>query len=94
VAEGTAPWVFAMTPNALCAPGSGASTTCVGDQVVSEIVPGWPLPIAAAFAKLIFPKFVSGTTVQCPLERQSDGASAIHSADPTSSGAAGVTRLL
>src|SRR5581483_36257 len=55
----------------------------LADHVPSLIVPGWSLPIAAAFVKVTVPKFVSGTGRHFPNE-QLDGASAIHSAEATS----------
>jgi hypothetical protein len=72
-------------PESLC------SSIGVAFQRASEIVPGWLLPIAAAFVKVTLPKFASGTTRQRPVEVQAEGASAIHSADVTSSGSVVVT---
>ena len=59
-------------------------------QVGSEIVPGCVFAIAAALVKVTLPNRVSGTGVQRPLGEQFDGASAIHSADETSSGCVSV----
>ena len=54
-----------------------------------EIVPAGPVRL-----KLTVPKFVSGTTVQRRFEVQSEGASAIHSAEPVSSCDPALRRLL
>src|SRR4051794_1909955 len=66
------------------------SSIRVGDQAGSEIVPGWALPIAAAFVKVTLPKRVNGNGVQRPAAEQVEGASAIHSAEETSSVCVGV----
>ena len=61
------------------------SSIAVGVQVGSVIVPGCVFPIAAAFVNVTLPNRVSGTGVQRPLGVQFEGASAIHSAEDTSS---------
>ena len=63
-------------------------------QSGSRIVPGWVFPIAAACANVTVPKFVNGSTRQRFPEPQTEGASAIHSAELTSSGCAVVIVLL
>ena len=56
----------------------------------SEIVPACVFPIAAAFVKVTLPNRVRGTGLQRPLGVQFEGASAIHSAEETSSGCVSV----
>ena len=53
----------------------------------------WPPAVASDLLKLTFPKSVSGTVRQRPDVSQTDGASAIHSAEDTS-GAAIVRTLV
>src|SRR5262249_9448511 len=67
------------------------SSIALDVQLASVSVPGCALPIAALFATV--PKLVSGTGRQRPDVEQSDGASAIHSADAVSSSWAGVITL-
>ena len=54
------------------------------------IVPAWPSPVAAACKNVTEPKFVRGRVRQRPDLPQTDGASAIHSAEERSGSASTV----
>ena len=61
------------------------SVIATADHAGSEIVPVWPvLHVALTLAKLVVPKFASGSARQLPLSPHADGASTIHSAELTS----------
>src|SRR5262249_46930622 len=58
------------------------SEICSADHAASEIVPVWPPAVADAAEKTTLPKFASGCVRHEARPRvQSDGASAIHSAE-------------
>src|SRR5579884_1106719 len=77
-------------PAGVAEPGRGTSRSGTALQVGAVSVPATRLPTAAIREKVTAPKSARGSGRQDAA--QSDGASAIHSAELRSSGPAGVTR--